>query len=260
MTGTFTPTTEPERPLAFDALGLLVTDEKALRAWIARREHDGKPIRNAMDALMEIGALRRDARWDMDTLLREIGCTKRSLAQLNALEDQAIGECLEFFQWLHELLEVVPPETNIKRAVISGASELYGAAPSLATCRESMNAPIEDGRRWTACDLIECGEIDAAFRFARRFLPGAMGDRARLIADENPAAALPVVHISTETLDALARHQRGRVTDVLGKERVARLEQHLSDCGSCLRKYERSEEATGLREATPIRFRAVGDS
>lgn len=248
MTGiAIRPEPGPEAASGLDFLTELLTGDEARQDWLARCDSEVSPL--FTEATLLIGALQTESAWQVDLLLDELRCRKRTRAQLRDLRPAHLMECIDFIGWIKRLVALAPADQRVKRELISGLSKMYAdAGKDLDACERVMVAAVE-GDTVTPADLVAIGEIGTALQAARCALPGAAGDAERRLRDENPFGAMPLGHIRPVTLDALLRYSNGSGAINLGAERAIALLTHVSECRRCDETYRERADTLGLQPA-----------
>lgn len=229
-----------------DAVGELVHDLGRRQQWLAQQHSEER--QQLLDRmLMLLGALADKAAWDVAVLLVELGCRKRTGAQLQTLTEDELTRCIGFFAWIGELGRQIPSSTTTMRALVSAASALYAdAGTNLDACRRAMHQTLGPDDATTADDLLWLGEVGGAFSSAAQALPGRAGDAARAARAGNPFA---VGHVPASTLE---RWLVASPSGSLPIEQRARLDVHVLECARCRTAATQRAEMIGLRER-PLR-------
>ncbi|MGI8731400.1 MAG: hypothetical protein ACR2LK_15705 [Solirubrobacteraceae bacterium] len=212
-------------------------------AWL-EQEHLGERQRLFDRMLLLLGSLTGSTGWDTDVLLGQLGCRRRTSAQLESLTESDLQRCITFFEWIEDLGQHAPASRTVMRSLVSTAGSAFaGCRGEIDACRRAMQQPIGPGDPCTPSDLLKLGEIGAAFAFARRALPGRMGREARAAASGNP---FPDGHVPATTLDLWLA--QGEDAYLLAVEQRARLDAHIPRCDRCRSAALRRAAALGLPE------------
>jgi hypothetical protein len=211
---------EPIPPQAgLDMVAALVREPRRWSDWLS-----GHPDRSELfaDIFGQATLLANATKWEMHTLLTELGCRVQTTAELGEMEEAVLRRCRDYFSLVRELAELLP-ETDERREIVSGAALLfYDSDGDFERCRESLKAGP-----FSATELIELGELDKAWSLSRLNLAGPVGDRARLLEEKNPFSK-PRPHLSEERLD-----QYLAPAGILAPEMRARIRAHLELCPAC---------------------------
>jgi len=231
-----------EAPVSLDLLAELARDPQLRQEWRGERSPELGKLFD--DAFLLIGGLKHASAWEIETLLDELGCHRRSREELESLEAPDLEHCIAFLEWLTDL-ERETPDVDVTCELLRTASRMYarlrrdvGERESLISCELIVNAPLGQAgdRDLTPLDLIRIGEVGPAFQFAATMAKGKLGDDARQLADENPFSRLSLVHVRPSIMDAILRFDVDSPT--LSSERIARLAEHIDGCDACRREYE----------------------
>jgi hypothetical protein len=229
----------PEEPVSLDLLAELIRDRALRREWRDEREPELGDLFD--DALELFGGLRHASGWEIEVLLDELGCHRRTRDELEGLRAPDLHHCIGLLCWLDDMA-VSTPDVAATRDVLREASRIYGKlvleigeGDSLVACQRATTAQLGkhvDDIQVTALDLIAIGEIGPAFQFASVHLPGSIGESARELA---PASLdeEPLVHIRPTVMRALLHTRRRPHDQALSGERTLRLTNHLDRCRAC---------------------------
>lgn len=239
---TFQDTDSDTEPQALEIIGRLICDIEIRRQWLAPESEGMQRLFDRM--FFRIGGLAETAEWDIETLLDELGCRRRTSSQLEALTESELSRCVSFFEWIAELGRTTPTSPMIMRTLISAASATYASSrQDLDACRRAMQQPLGPGESLTSLDLLRLGEVGGAFAATLRMLPGRAGNEARTTTRSNP---FPIGHLPAATIDAWLCD--GADTERMAIEQRARLDAHIPGCEMCSAAAEHRQAALGLRD------------
>lgn len=254
---TVEPIDRAEEPVSLDLLAELIRDRALRRDWLDEREPEFSDLFD--DAFLLFGGLRHASGWQIEVLLDELGCYRRSRDELEGLKAPDLQHCVAVLNWLDDLAGRTP-DIAATRDVLREASRVYGKLmleiderDSLLSCQEvlSLHLGKRADRKVTALDLIAIGEIGPAFQFAAAHLPGSIGESARELAPE-PLDEETLVHIRPPVIKALLHGQRHPHDQLLSGERTRRLTNHKDHCPACGAEFSAQAWALGSRSHDPV--------
>lgn len=235
---TVQPFDRAEEPVSLDLLAELIRDRALRRDWLDEREPEFSDLFD--DAFLLFGGLRHASGWQIEVLLDELGCYRRTRDELEGLKAPDLQHCVAVLTWLDNLARRTP-DIAATRDVLREASRVYGKLmleiderDSLLACEDALGVRLgtHADENVTALDLIAIGEIGPAFQFAAVHLPGSIGESARgLVAETLDEEAL--VHIRPPVITALLHGQRHPQDQLLSGERTRRLISHKDHCPAC---------------------------
>ncbi len=210
----------PNPPLAgLDMVAALVREPRRWSEWLS-----GHPDRSELFAEIfgQAILLANSTRWEMQTLLSQLGCRVQTTVELGKMEEDELRGCRDYFALAGSLVDLLPSIAD-RREIVSGVALLFhDSGGDVDLCKESLEAGT-----FSAVELIELGELEKAWAFSRLHLAGPAGDRARFLQQTNPFVKSEP-HLSDALLDRYAVPSSD-----LDDEMRSRIAKHLELCPAC---------------------------
>jgi hypothetical protein len=171
-----------------------------------------------------LGRLENETGWEIETLLRRLGCDAETQILEEELKPGQLAACTDYMEWVEGLLKDFDHQFD-KRIIVKGASGFFEAAGrDLPLAKEIMAAGDEPAL------YLSLGESAQAWDVASQRLEGPAGESYRRIHESNPFADGRQPHISPERLKMLASTD---AVALLGKAVEGRMRDHAEECPRC---------------------------
>jgi len=207
---------------AFSQVGVLLTRHDLWGEWLAKHPDKAGLFKDVFSCVIR---LESHTGWSVDEVLDRLGCDTKTEQQLEDLDEERLRSCFAYMRWIEDLLAKLDMDVD-KRLALNGAARLFAAAEEdLALAQSTMDAGT-----FSPTEYLRLGETAQAWKAAFRLLPGAAGDRARKVHDENPFVDEGTPHLTPMRLEMLSRPD---ATELLGERTVGNMREHIENCPAC---------------------------
>lgn len=211
----------PLRP-ALSQIGVLLSRHDLWGGWLAKHPDRSGLFKDVFSCVIR---LESHTGWSIDEVLERLGCDTKTEEELEDLTGERLEGCIDYMTWIERLLDRLDLGLD-KRLVLNGAARLFAAADEDLELAEA----VMDAGKFSATEYLRLGESAQAWKTAFQHLPGAAGDRARRIHDENPFIDESTPHMTPMRLEMLSYPN---ATELLGERTEAHMREHLEKCPAC---------------------------